>query len=253
MDGGVAGTGAANLQDALPHSDLPPGGKASAHAVARAGDRVEDQIATSLLSLANPRIGELLEEFEQARETLDPELLAGLLRAAVTAAASRNLNEALAAISELIALDPERGAQLVRDSASLAPYRNQVDDLLQRLGTGAKSEAERTLRAASLAMEAGGAPSGQAATVYAQMLALAQRFVDTGQHINFVRATEIGQAVLAWYPEIALQDVNRASGKPKTLAGQPPQPLWRRAPFLILVLGSVALILLSLLLLTLRR
>jgi hypothetical protein len=131
---------------------------------------------------------------------------------------------AMAAIAQLVKLDPERGGQIVRESVFFAPARTEVNELLQQLSMNAKTEAERTLAAASRAIE-GSSPADTAA----QMLALAQRFFDTEQHINFVRAQELAQAVLAGNPRLRGPMAERRRPRIFTILG------WASVGFLILV------------------
>lgn len=203
MDGGIASTGPANLQDSLPRPGVEAGAKASALYHAAVVSLVEDEIAGSLLDLAKPGVGRVLDHLEHARSTLDQARLDVLLQTAIDASSSGDKSRALTAVSELVRLHPERGAQMVRESAALAPVRVEVTDLMQRLESGAKTEAERVLRAASLAIDSAGARGAPAAS-YQQMLELAQRFFDTGQHLNFVRAAELGQTILAFYPATSI-------------------------------------------------
>jgi len=224
MDGGIAGTGPASLQDSLPRSDVAAGSKQAAQYHATAADLTEDEIAGSLLNLTNPEIGRLLDRLEQARLTLDPAILDALFRTAVTAASSNDMPSAMAAIAQLVKRDPERGAQLVRESVFFAPVRTEVNELLHQLSMNAKTEAEHTLAAASQAIEGSSPPDTPA-----QMLALAQRFFDTGQHINFVRAQELAQAVLAGDPRLRGDMAERRAPRIFTILG------WASVGFLVLV------------------
>ena len=223
MEGGISGTGPASLQDSLPRSDVAAGSKHGAHYHATA-DLAEDEIAGSLLNLTNPEIGRLLDRLEQARLALDPGDLEALFRTAASAASAHDLPAATAAITQLVKLDPERGAQLVRDSVHFTPFRTEVNELLQVLSINAKTEAERTLAAASSAIE-GTSPR----ETPAQMLILAQRFLDTGQHLNFVRAQELAQAVLAGYPDNRVARSSSQRQRLFTILG------WSSLGFLVLV------------------
>ena len=223
MDGGIAGTGPASLQDSLPRSDVGAGSKHGAHYHA-APDLTEDEIAGSLASLADPEIGRLLDRLEQARLALDPEALETLFRVAAAATSLRDMPSALAAITQMVKLDPERGAQLVRESVQFAPVLTEVNELLQLLSMNAKTEAERALAAAWRAIE-GRSP----AETSAQMRVLAQRFVDPGQHLNFVRAEELAQAVLAGYPSNRAAKATGQRQRIFTILG------WSLLGFLILV------------------
>lgn len=237
MDGGVAGTGSVNLQDSLPRPGVAPGSKGTTLSHAAVAGLVQDEIASSLLNLANSHIGQLLEQMDEARLTLDPALLDSLLQRAETAARSNDIAAALSAVTELIRMNPERGAQLVRESLSLRLIQGEVNDLLQRLELGAKAEAERTLAAASAAVEAGKGTSAEA-SLYPQLLAVAQQFIETGQHMNFVRAAELGQAILASIP----------AGTGKKASAQAPagarERRRRRSPMLV-ALGWVSLALIA--------
>lgn len=238
MEGGIAGTGRTNLQDSLPHPDLGPNSRnaAAAHLVATA-DLVEDEVENSLLNLASPEIGRLLEDIEQRRLTLDPARAGELLQSAAEAAASKDLPRAIAAITELTTKDPEYGTQLVRESASLAPIRGDVNELLQKLALAAKSNAEHILAAASIAVE-----NGPRAGVPSQMLVLAQRFYETGQHINFVRAAEIGQAILVFFPAETGEIKPRAAKKQASERRAPVLGFWGWISLGILLLAAFVLL-----------
>jgi hypothetical protein len=71
-------------------------------------------------------------------------------------AAAQEIQIAIVAIEELVTLSPERGTELIRREASLAPIRGEVNDLLESLAISAKSYAVQTLAAASLVLQKSG-------------------------------------------------------------------------------------------------
>src|SRR5579872_2984441 len=123
MDGGIAGPGPASLQDSLPRSGVPSAQRTAVSAHPALGGLVVVQVATSLLSLADAHIDRLIEELEPTRLTADPAALDRLLQTAIAAANTRDLPAAMSAITDLIALNPERGPQLVRDATALDAIR----------------------------------------------------------------------------------------------------------------------------------
>lgn len=235
MDGGVVGPGPASLQDSLPRSGVAADSKPGVRAHAAFAGSDEDQIANSLLNLANSEIGELLDRLDQARSMADPALFERLLDSAAAAASLRDMPAAAAAIGDMVALDPERGVQLAREAASLAPIRGDVNDLLDHLAFTAKSDAERTLAAAAHASRSAERVPG----FVPEMLALGQRFIETGQHVNYVRAAELGQAILTYFDVPVVE----AGAAPARRAPHP-QPSVLRAPVLLLLIGGVLLVLL---------
>jgi len=69
------------------------------------------------------------------------------------------------------------------------------------------------------------------------VLALANRFIETGQIANYFRAAELGRVVLAWHendeaPELSRRELRLRAQSRNALAG-----LWRRAPLLVLLTG----------------
>ncbi len=252
MDVGAVGTGSPNLLDPVVRPVVAPGVISSAPSLVAVLS--EDSIATFLQGLANPQIIELLGLMEHSRLTQDPMLLEGLLRTAVAALEVQELPGAIAAMTALVTLNPERGAQLLNQEASLTPIRGEVNDLLQRLTLNAKAEAEQTLAAASLAIETGAPRVAHSDRPDPQdLLAIAQRFFDAGQHINFLRAAELGQMVSSYYL-VPVIDVNASGAFGKRTMG--PQPfdgwarlsmalqrlkaIWRRAPVLVLLLSWIS-------------
>jgi hypothetical protein len=215
-------------------------------------------VAGLLEQLASPGIENLLSQLGGRRLALDPKVLDELLETAASAAAERDVPRALSKLSELVTLDPERGAALVNEALSgqspLVSIHAEVEMLLQRLAISAKADAHQTLAAAFHAQDLagphqirGGEPDPRI------VLSIAERLADSGPHINYVRAEELGKFVVAYYDFAA----------PRTAGGKavPTQPrgairttpprranwiaqllaMWRRAPLLLLLLAWFAL------------
>ena len=190
-----------------------------------------DNVANLLELLSSPQIVELLGQIEQPRLAQDPSLVEGLLRTAVAATAAHDVPRALQAVRDLVTLNPERGAALIDNEAGLAPIHHEVREVLQQLIAGARSHAEQVLGAAALANHQGTNP------YTADVLAVADRFFAAGDYINFVRAAELGQAVLAYYGAPVTAAVPRGEDTPPQLLFPRFTELWRRAPLLVLLLA----------------
>jgi hypothetical protein len=261
MEVGAAGTASTNPLDSLGRPVTPAGEIGAVASAAVAAGLTDDRIDPFLQDIAGPQISQLLNLVEQTREAQDPRVLDAMLRKAVVAVHSHNLPGAFTAITELVTLNPERGAQIVNDSAALAPVRSEVKDLLHRLTLTARLQAEQTLSAATLAVETAPQRGGHAHGLHPQdILALARHFFDSGQHINYVRAAELAQMVLAYYPvpvagvrsagrsNLLNEALDSLSGAFKPAARtRPPhalhrlKALWRRAPLLILLAGWLSI------------
>jgi hypothetical protein len=191
-----------------------------------------DRIAATLQDLSGQQVGQLLTLLDHARGNQDPMLIEGLLKDAVAAAHGQRLPDALKTLEKMVVLSPEHGPQLARTEPGLIHVQRDFRDLMQRLETGAKTEAERIVLAASLAVAMDAqrmlAPNTTAPnTIPPQdLLALAARFLESGQYANYIRAAELGGIVLARY-----------SGRPAGSRGERLRKLWRRAPLLVLLLG----------------
>jgi hypothetical protein len=254
MDVGGIGKGSPNLPDPLVRQ------AAAQSAISPTPSRIvsaaisQDRVATSFQELASRQIHELLESIDSARLAQDPMLLRGLLEQAAAAVVAQKVPNALASITELIKLDPERGAQMVNAEASLAPIRGEVNSLLQRLALSARLEAEHALATASLAIEAASPRVDLDASSLQDVLVIAQRLFDSGQHINFVRSDALAQTVIAYCAvpviDTSVPDraVGRRSGQLRTFDDRRNRSWlrfviewlkarWQRYPFLFLLLG----------------
>lgn len=260
MNVGGVGNGPPDLPNPLVRSTDTAGAIAAVRSLAASAGLGEDGAAMFFQGLAKTQITELFGLIEQTRLVQDPALLQGLLRTAVAAVADQDVPGAIDAVARLVTLSPERGAQMVNEEPALNPIRGAVQNLLQRLTLGAKSDAEQTLAIASQAIEMAAQRTVQSAGFDPKgLLAVADRLLETGQQINYVRAGELGQIVIA-YCQVPVTEIN-ASGPRKTspaarrplaadaLADSLPvvprekpvlerlKAIWRRGPLLILLLG----------------
>ena len=226
MDVSAAGGGANRLDSLVP--PLPPVNPLPALAPQSSGSgQMVDRIAATLQDLAGPQVGQLLSLLEHARVNQDPMLIEGLLKDAVAAAHGHHVPDALKTIEKMVTLSPEHGALLARTDPGLTHIRPDIHHLMQRIETGARAEAERAVLAASLAvatapgrvMEPNGIPPQD-------LLALAARFLESGQYANYVRAIELSRFV-----------IKQHSLPKKKAGGDRLRRLWQRAPLLVLLLG----------------
>jgi len=184
--------------------------------------RAEDGVSHSLQDLASPHITDLLGRLEHTRNAHNPEMFEGLLRTAVAAVGTHNIHGALSSIAEMAKLHPEYAAQLVHGEAGLAPIRGEVNHLFERLTQAARLEAVQTLAAATTVV-----PARDLASI--SVIATGERFLESGMLLNYVRATELGQSVLALYP-VKVKARNDVSLR---WLGA----MWRRVPLLVLLAG----------------
>jgi hypothetical protein len=189
--------------------------------------RAEDDVSHSLQDLASPHITELLGRLEHARNSHDPQLFEGLLRTAVAAAGAHNVHEALSAIAGMAKLHPEHAAQLAHAEAGLAPIHSEVNHLFERLTAAARLEAVQTLAAAATVVPAKDLES-------VAVIATGERFLESGTYINYVRATELGQIVLASFSR---PPKARSGGTSLSLLLTMLRAMWRRVPLLVLLAG----------------
>lgn len=203
--------------DAAAHVRLPHGAPQNA-----------DSVGTLLGKLATPSIQNLLGAVEPHRPHNAPELSDVLIRAVGDAIAAHDGPRALRAVSEWVRLNPE-GADAVLRDPSLQPVQNEVRGLLAQLGHNARIAAEVVLINAAQLVDARTQinliPGGIDA---ADVLALANRFYETGQLANYLRAEALGRVVIGAYEAPARQSGQFAERL---------KMLWRRAPMLILLLA----------------
>jgi hypothetical protein len=126
----------------------------------------------------------------------------------------------------------------------------EARDLLRQLTNKAEADARQTLAAASRALDVVGPHPLRAGEPDPRVvLAVAERLLDSGPLINYVRAEELGRFVVAYYdfasPRPTLSGA--AAKKPRVDSREPParllgwiaqlRAMWRRAPLLLLMLS----------------
>jgi hypothetical protein len=226
MDVSAAGASVNRLDSLVPPS--PPVNPLPQVAPQSAGvGETVDRIAATLQDLSGAQVGQLLHLLEHARVNQDPMLIEGLLKDAVAAAHGHRLPDALKTLEKMVALSPEHGPHLARMEPGLIHFQREFRDLMQRLEISAKGDAERVILAASLAVATDAVRIVAPNTIPPQdLLALARRFLESGQYANYIRAAELGRMVLARYSG------ERARSRSERL-----RKLWQRAPLLVLLLG----------------
>jgi hypothetical protein len=186
--------------------------------------RVEDGVSHSLQDLASPHLTDLLGRLEHTRSAHSPQVFEGLLSSAVAAVKANDIHGALTAVAAMAKLNPEHAADLVRGEAGLAPIRGEVNHLFERLTLSARTEAVQTLAVATAVV-----PVLDLASV--SVIATGERFVESGTLLNYIRAAELGQSVLALYPATAAtrRDI------PLRRLQSSLRAMWRRVPLLVLL------------------
>jgi hypothetical protein len=227
LDVSAAGTGSPIL-DSLVRLNEP--GATSTPATATAGPS-GDSVASLLQLLSTPQIHDLLHSIDMHRSQQEPAVLDSLLQTAGAAVAHHDVPRALAVLAEYINRNPEHAAVL-STSQSLLPIQGEVKELLRNITQDARTGAERLIVAASLVVD--GATKHPDGLNAAGVLAVAERFAESGQLVNYFRAAELGEAVIALYNGTP---VNIALDKSFGRAVR----LWRRVPVLVLLVGWFAL------------
>jgi hypothetical protein len=217
----AASAGQPGLNAAPALLPLPP----SAAPLPRA---IEDKIAGLLPAISAPAIHTALHLAD------DPALTDAFIGKAADALAHHDTQGALHILTELVHRQPDAGIRILNDPA-LSSIHNSARELLGRVTLEAKIGAQNTLAAAAHLVATRVSPPESAAT-----LALADRFFETGQYINYIRANELGLLVISWSPETAVK-----SHAPRDLriarAVERLASLWRKAPVLILLFAWLLL------------
>lgn len=188
---------------------------------------LSDLVSHSLQDLASPHITDLLGRLEHTRGAHSPQTFEGLLNTAVAAVKANDIHGALSAIAEMAKLHPEHAAELARGETGLAPIRGEVNHLFERLTIAARMEAVQTLAAAATVV-----PVLDSASI--SVIATGERFLESGTLLNYVRATELGQSVLALYPATAKAQKAKVQ---KAMDLRWLRAMWRRVPLLVLLAG----------------
>jgi hypothetical protein len=176
---------------------------------------------------------------------MDPVTLDGLLATASVAVGHHDVQRALAALTEYVNRNPEHASTLL-NTPSLSPIQGEVKEMLHRITIDARTDAIRLISTAGMVVDAAAKhPQGLDS---AAVLAIAGRFVESGQLANYVRAAELSQAVMAFYageaPDVRL-DAARRKLLPAKAVRRPllefVGAMWRRVPLLVLLLGWLGL------------
>jgi hypothetical protein len=245
--GAVGGGAGAAAPDPLRAGAVPGQVHAAANqaiSTAPPGDSVASFLATG-------RIADLLAGVDQRRPVQSPEVIAELLRAAVSAAEEKDFVRALERVRELVAMDPER-ADTLPSEPGLDSIRGEVNQLLRDLADAARSGAEQKLTSAhqALASDGGKLPEADQADLRT-ILSVAVQLFETGRHANYVRAGDLAEVVS---DVIMVQRGWTTAGVPLwvpvevSVEGPAPgrvparwESLWRRVPLPILLLAWLAL------------
>ncbi|MGA3028763.1 MAG: hypothetical protein ABSF98_28825 [Bryobacteraceae bacterium] len=240
--GAVGGGASAAAPDPLRTGGIPGQSRAAATPATPAtpGDSVASFLATG-------RVADLLAGVDQRRPIQSPEVIAELLRAAVSAADEGNFVRALEKVRELVAMDPER-ADTLASEPELDSIRAEVSQLLRDLAAAARSDAEQKLTGAHQALDSNGdrLPEADRADLRA-VLSVAVQLFETERHANYLRAGDLADVVAdvimmqcgwtpAGVPVWVPVEVSGAVREPG-----PWENLWRRASPPTLVLAWLAL------------
>lgn len=219
-------------------------------------------------ALSEPDLARLSAMLQPSQNPQNAALTSDLLQAAIQEAAAGELERALQQITRLTTLDPQN-ADGVRSEPGLQAIRPQIESALSKLANVAQLDAETRVGQATELVESGAVkvvPGWEADA--GALVAIASRFLESGGHGNFVRATQIAQTVIDavhWAP-VAAPTVGPTAFAGRTQrVGQPSAPgllgpslqrswsafrkrmparvevLWRRAPLLVLLLAWLAI------------
>jgi hypothetical protein len=249
VDVSAAGTGSPIL-DSLVRLDGPAGPSTpTAGALSITPPGVSDDSVGHLLQrLSAPQIHHLLDSIDAKRFPQDAAVLEGLLQTAGSAAARHDVPRALAAVTEYVNRNPEHASALAT-SPLLSPIQGDVRELVHKITMDAKTEAIRLMGAASELVD--GAARHPEKLDGPGALAIAEQLAESGQLVNYFRAAELSQAVIAFYsrtaPEVALDTARGAARKTlnaETIASRQARRLgrrlWKRVPLLVLLMGWMA-------------
>jgi hypothetical protein len=253
---GPAGAGLSQVTGSLPVAPL-----AAASAAAGAAETLGDSVAILLNDLSAPDMAKLIDMAGRPLPAKDAALVQDLVRTFLSAAGEVDVTRALAALSEIVALDPAR-PEMLRTDPAIQPIQASVDQFLDRYTTLAKLDAEGRLEQA--AQQAGpSAPERLAGWDMrpASMVLIANQIFDAGGLANYLRAAELAQVAIdgsRWAPgyvslppeapELAGMPLREGGKQPVATAGQAARRaggriaarvryVWSRAPLLILLLA----------------
>jgi hypothetical protein len=230
LDVSAAGAGAP-IPESLVRLNAP--GEPLSPSVGRPVGR-EDSAGPFLQLLSTPVIQDLLRGIEAHRFAQDPAALESTVQTAVSAVASHDVAHALAALSEHIGRNPEHAGALA-NSPALAPVQGELRELVRRITEDARIEAVRTVASGGIAVDAAARHPEQLNGP--AVLEVAERFIESGQLANYIRAQELGQTVISVYAA----DRRRYERSERRAPWEWAMKLWRRVPLLVLLIGWLAL------------
>lgn len=185
-------------------------------------------------------LARLIRAVEPSSSALDIARAEDLLRDAVSDLGKGETASALEKLAELVRLDPQR-AESLRTEPGFAAIRASVEQLLSRLETLARMDAQGRLGRAAQALDAVALRDWDAPPE--TLLGLAQRLLDAGGYANSVRAAGLADALVnatRWAPaDTAPPAEDPPAARRGAVRGV--GALWSRAPLLVLLLGWLSL------------
>ena len=151
----------------------------------------EDSVASLL---ASERIAGLLTGLDQRRPVQDPEVIAELARAAISATEINDFVRALERARALAAMDPERAEALVEDPA-MASVREQLSQVLRELTAEARADADQKLNSAHQVLDSSDKDPSERSDLQA-VLSVAVQLFDTARFVNYRRAADLAEIVM---------------------------------------------------------
>ena len=264
MDVRPVGSGSAGTDLTQGVGAANPAPKISATTRGGGGEASPALDAAILSALSEPDLARLMVVLEPQPQNASQAI--ELLQAVLTAAASGDVERALAGLSQLAGVDAVR-VEAARNEPMLEPLRAQMDSLLARLATVARLDAEGRIAHADQLIEERrltALPDWDADPH--TLLMIANRLLEAGGHVNAVRAAQVAQLIMDgshWAPAVGAVTKARApevgefeEGRAtqgvilpalreswRGLRGRAPgrvAQLWRRAPLLVLLLAWLA-------------
>ncbi|HKW98915.1 MAG TPA: hypothetical protein VJN43_14345 [Bryobacteraceae bacterium] len=229
----------------------------------------QDTVATLLQEIVTPEIAGLIRAIEQRRLPENTAPLVDLMRAATEAVSNRDTATAIANLTALVRAAPDKAETIVTEPR-FQPIRGEIETLVRRLTSEARSDAELKLSTAARLVETGATSRSDAGGELDldAVLAVAGRLFQQGRYASYVQAGDLAQVVIDRYgpvtnavitgvpvsietrrlerARLGRQPTGLRTAAPAT-GHQPQQParrlktLWRRAPLLILLLGWLGL------------
>jgi len=228
LDVSAAGTGSP-VPASLVRLNVP--GSTPSAPVLVAGIR-HDSAGAFLQLLSTPPMQDLLRGIERHRFAQESAALESLLQTAVSAVASHDVPRAIAVLSEYISRGPEHAAALAT-SPLLASIQGEVRELVHRVTEDARTEAVRMVASAGVAVDAAGKHTQLNGP---GVLEVAERFIESGQLANYIRAQELASAVIGFNAAGRHSERAERSALLEWIV-----KFWRRVPLLVLLAGWLAL------------